>query len=477
MANFFDKLKKVKTNQTVALRDESKQVYKKREGIKSLEYDKNKISRVLVLKQLKMPFNPVTGEEDETFNYSNPFRTNMSITSTLKQLIPLWKEDIEQAREEGRESVLDRINDITGADLTEEDLDNEKVLHKALREIELPQIFTLPAITINCKAVTNSDYARKYVVDFDRDAWEALPSEEKAQKRPLWDLFNGLFLTRARIEVNELEENAEYLAKSDDDKKSARKVIWSKNPIATERPVNWCLAFEFPLDEEEFTIEGGLASFSEEKIRKCLRLVKLNKGLSSALADIKPEGKTHKRDDSYVDFYEFEFSCGEEDPKTDMGQLVMNSKFQTPKDGLDREEGYEEFIARLNKVIDSLTDNGEKSLDEFVKPHLRASVYTGAVEEKLIQALRTLYPFEEMKNVLQKDEDAMRFQAKALSLLYEDQFDGSLIESVSAEEEDAKAKQLRDLAKGDVGTTEQEDFDKQFAEDSMGSSVFENVEV
>lgn len=474
--NFFEQLQKVRANQKVSLRDENKQTYKKKEGMKMLDYDKDKIAKVLVFKQLKFPLNPLTGVEDEAFNYENPFRTNTSIGTTLENLIPLWKDDVKLAKEEGRESIIDKISSFTGIDLDEGILDNPVELHKVLRDLELPQIFTLPAIGINCTAVTNTEYTKRYVVNFDRDQWDAIDDyDEKSKARPSWDYLHSLFLTIANIQVEELKKTPEYEAMSEDDKKTARKNIWAKNPLDTERPMNWTFGLELPLDEEEFTVEGGLDSFTEEKIRKHLRVIKLTGGLTGSLADIKPEGKTHKRDDLHTDFYEFEFSCGKEDPKTDRGLLVKNSKFTAQKGALRDEAGYEEFVKRVNSVIDSLTQNGKISLDDFMKPNLKAAVYSPVVEEKLFQALKSLYPYEEVIKILEKSDDALIYQAKALELLYGDKFDASLIEGATSEEEDAQAKALRNLMGEELGETPEEKLDKEFAEKS--TNIFEEVEV
>lgn len=197
--------------------------------------------RALVMKDLVIPFNPMTGEADDAYNERTPFRPILLVSQAIQLIKTACAENAELAAK--WEVILGGSLDLSDIDTATQ---GEYLLFKHAGFIK-PRIMSYSTITGNFnEAAGLPKFACRYTVDPTQLNEEGSYDYDKA---PIWHkaaiFFNTILNAEAKDKVSTLEQNGankETIA-------NTRRSIYSKAPVGFVRPTNLVPFVFIPLDE------------------------------------------------------------------------------------------------------------------------------------------------------------------------------------------------------------------------------------
>lgn len=247
-----------------ALRDERKASYQKKEYIPMLKRESGMVSRLCLVMDVEMFFNPATGEPDEMYNEMCPFRPALAVSTVVEMVKGYMKADPE---------LKAKYMQMAGV----EEYEIEDV--KCIPAIDYPifkkylkfRQFTLPVVTISDSAITHSQYPQKYLFDVPKDPetdeyegdhvvlkiakWFTAVNFakknhldacwEKAKKGEPFDLAPLSFSTNVLSSPDKLASLGEK------EMKDLYKELRNDSPISGPGPDNSVLVYMFELDKQD----------------------------------------------------------------------------------------------------------------------------------------------------------------------------------------------------------------------------------
>lgn len=433
MSNYENYLKQmmsgeISTKSKLNLRNESKQERKRGAKLPFLKKEKNKTSKLLILTDLSLGFNPFTGEsEKDGYNSESKFRPELSFETVALSLKKFYNEN-EEIKEKFLEQMgVDSWDTSNVGEITKDDL---SVLDSAKK----PRIFSFNMMSVTSKTLNGNERPVAYRVDYSRnDIGDPIIPEGEGYPKNLE--MSSFYNTIAMEKYNEWVEKNQ--SAPDKVKEEKRREFLKENPISSDYPKNFMLMIELPLNSNNEVT--GLEKMTEDDIKSALVITPRTDALNVTLNNIRSRFKSSR--DVYPNFYEVDMIVGNEEDNLQRGK---NTKYNNAEVKLCDMEGWDAFKGKLEKVIDEFENQ-----EEIVRKTAARRVMDEGTIEKVAAALAEDVPLESIEPWL-KDQTVEKY-SPIISQIYGNAADdllmtqeiGGLEESTVSEGE----KELRDAAK------------------------------
>ena len=414
------------------MRSEELQTKQRVARIPSLKKKLKKKSKLLLVLDLAIPFNPETGEVDELFNPSHKFRPAVSATSAAL-MVKLYASKCKKTKE-----VLMKQAGVTSWDTSDTDTftDEDRTIFSKYR---VPRLFSMNVVTVNIPAITK-DFSRDYAIKVDRDP----KTGELVGEPPIALKINKLFNNKIYEQIQHLEDQCASgeINLTDEQKKTRKRDIYSTNPVSDDHPVNWAEIIELPLTAN-FAINAdvNVASLTAEDVKPLV----VNSRYSKKLHDKVTSYMTGELVvfDRYFDFFEMDMNCptdGDEQTKEGKMQIGLNTTFDNPVYKLTDLPECETIKSAVREYLDSDLD-----IEKEILRSIYVSEYSEDLEQQLIKALPTVFDLDDdfcTTEVLKANKDiiSLAFGDEGLTLIEEadagvsDKASGVLDEAASKQE-------------------------------------------
>lgn len=359
----------VQAHSELGTRDESKQVRNFGTRIQKLKTVTNINARLLVMKDVVLPFNPFTCEPDETYNRSTPFRPILLVSQVIEGIKEVVLKD---------DNLKKRWKNEYNIEFTEGPATMDE--YNAFKQAKFiyPRVMTYHTIALNFGGLCGfSEFRQKFVVDpaglNDEGTYDYGPGA------PIWHqaavFFNGMLRPEAEEKKKKLEENNATKTQID----SERRAVFSKSPVGFVGPTNLIPFFYFPYVD-------GVKKFSTttpKDIEASLRFysftdkftVPLSEALGNPMYDsdidffdltIKtPSSKETKSNGQvYTDDDSMELYTAMQIINTDGRLALHGGTTMVGNNAVKNEEAYESFMATAKAYFaqsqeESMTEGGE----------------------------------------------------------------------------------------------------------------------
>lgn len=430
-------------------RNEDAQTKRKVKRIDPLKKAPKKKAKVLTITELAIPFNPVTGREDEEFNRNNKYRPIMSTETAMLTYKALSNEnpDTKSAFLRGTGVSPEQWDTSAITEITDTD-------RKIFKKHRYPVVFTLNVVRIGIPTFTGRPFAKEYRVDVERDGM----SGEIVGEMPLVLKINKLMRDIANEEVNKLEKDVKDGVKvlNKDDLADARKKIYQGIVVGNDAPLNYVLALELPLDAQSGISENTqLKDLTDAEIFSMLRLVKMNSKFKIAL-DNYIDG-SYAPLDKYNNFWELDMICTKDEDPMELGK---NTSFEKPMVALKDVEDFK----FLNASFVNFMDEDQKLEQTFLASSF-VTRFNKDLENNLLDACEGIINLDSefvTTKVLQANKDIipMIFGEEGDEKLIEAEIglvpEGELNEKVAAEE--SKKMNLAAMVNDDIVLEDDEEL-------------------
>lgn len=393
-------LKKLKTgaiqgSSSLKTRDETKQVKSTVTYVPWLKKEAKKNSRLIIPKEVAIPFDPFLGEETDQYNPSNKFRPLLSVTSVILAIKAACKESPE---------LKQKWEDISGVPNWDvSDLENvTEQDNNVFRHYIVLRVFTINATRVNMQTVTGSSFPRSYAVDVKRDPVTEqligeMPDWMKVSKllsdisyeeikyidKVIQDAKDGKITPNSEIKSSVIQNKGNLAVISTEDQKKFRTSVRDAIcRVSYDLPHNFIVAYELPLNNQSAPSED-LQMFTVNDVSKKQVLIRYSlstrSGLFNAVDSILAGSK--QATNIYTDFIEIDMSCPSEGSKLDIGSGTSYGVASVVK--LKDVEGWEKFNKAVIEDLDTNWDNMEK---RFLAS-CGISQMTPSVEQYILNAL------------------------------------------------------------------------------------------
>lgn len=382
--------------------------------IKSLKKELKKKSKLLMILEIALPFNPMTGEADETYNTRTKFRPPVSATSAAL-IIKKYANECAKTKE-----VLMRRAGLAAWDTSDPDKFTDEDWH-VFAKYRVPRLFSINVVSVKIPAITK-EFTQEYAIKVNRDP-------ETGEIRGEWPIalqINKLFRDKIYEEINELQDRIDSgeLRYTEDQQKEAVRSIYGKNPVSDDHPANWAELIEIPLTNK-YAISSD---FEMDDVKTAdIKAARVVSRYSKGLKDLVNQyiAGDYEIFDKYFDFYEIDMTCpadGNPNSKEGKMRIGLDTSFAQPTMRLSETPGNANVTTAVREFLDENMDVEREILRSvFVRE------YNSDIEKQLIKALPTVLDLSDQycsERVLTANKDI-------ISLAYGDE-GMSLIEEVEA---------------------------------------------
>lgn len=363
----------VKAGSELSMRSESKQSKFKMETYQRLERKKNKMSKLLIPTEIALPFNPVTGEEDDTYNAANKFRPVAS-TRTVAKLVKSYANEVDATKQRLMTMAgLDEWDTSNCEELNDEDL-------KVFRPYIVPSIFTINTFSTSVPGMTDWD-SISYILDVERDEFGKIVGPV-----PLPVQANRFFAAIAQEEIDAFKKDVKegkINATADDVKDKEKKIRESVIKVSSDFPTNYVRVVELEINEE-YNLKTDLGRITAANFDSYLYQSKLGKEFREAVKNFNGSWKSKN---VYWDFLELDMKCPERVELNGMPEaavIAKDTKYEKVEDTkfIKNDANFDSFLKAYEEYVDSHQD-AERTVWATTKTHK----YDTGIEEKLIEAL------------------------------------------------------------------------------------------
>lgn len=365
---------------TSEFRDEKKQT-KSSQRIQRLKLEPKKQSKVLVLTELALPFDPRDGSET-TFNNSNKFRPELSVENAVRLYQALAKE-VPATKE-----LLCRRSEVNPDDWVIDDPDEiNEMSVKIFSKFRTPVVYSVNAFKCMMRNVTGKQYPTLYSVNINADpiTGEILSYRDEngdvINHAPLVTdmsrLLNDLAYEEKRTKEEQIK-NKEVNMTEKEFEEFKKQVNNRRFCITSIAPVNYSIGIELPLDDDG-NVDKNL--IEEEWDLKCLLshmvYIKFNGEFLKGLDKIKLN--RYKSLDTCLNFMAMDLLCGTD---KDSLKLYQSSAYDAPRGEFKKEP----LFAKLNDALNELYVP-ETHLEKIAISSTFMHKYTTDLENALIDGL------------------------------------------------------------------------------------------
>ncbi len=376
------------------MRDENAQTIS-RKTIRKLKRDIGKRARLCIFKEIAIPWNPVTGREDDTYNQSSKFRPTTSVTSTIRLV-----KQIAEKYPDGK-AALAKYAGLKPEEWDTSDPDVVTENDKAVVAPHIfPRIFTLQAAKIDIPAMTGA-YGREYKVKVETDP----TTGDYVGEVPLIIKVNQFLRAMAFEEMQEYNKRIEggEINPTEKEKKDAIKNIFSRVVVQEPRPSNHVMGVEIPLgascDFKEETVKE-LKRMNPEAIRKALFVTKYSKKQGSGIQEVVAEYMqgTLQKYDKHPDYFEVDMKCPMEvDDPNNKGAVGLATTYSRPEylvgsdvaAVMDSDNAPKPDSSAFDKALQEYLE-GDEDVERTILNSVKIGTYNEDVERQLLMALPTV---------------------------------------------------------------------------------------
>ena len=427
-------------------RDESAQEKVKMKRIPKLKKEPKKKSKILIVTELAIPFNPATGKEDDKYNRISKCRPVMATETAM-----LLYKGLCAKNEEVKKAFMQRSG------LTEWDLSDLENITKDDRQVfnkfRYPVVYTLNTCKVNIPTVTRSKFGKDYKVDVKRDKNTGMID---GPMPPILQVNKFLGdLVRVEVEALEADIKSGKRVLNDEDKKKEISKLYKAVVVESDRPSNFVLALEIPLAADSTVKEDiNFKELEDSDIFDFLCLVPMNSKFKDAIA--KYQDGSYRLIDKYNNFWEIDMLCtADEDPK-DLGR---NTTFEKPMLAMKDLEDFDTFNDAFTKFMNNDKEN------QLEKKFLASSYIVPLTDQilgNILDAVSNIVPSDDPR----LNEGVIKANSDIIPLIYGEEEGNKLL--VSADiglapegtiDEEASMKANREHTLSQATDEETGDFD------------------
>lgn len=388
------------------LRDENIQKKSGALRISQLKREPKKKSKLLVLTELAVPFNPFTGVEDDKYNRDSKFRPTLSQTTVTLMLKTACAEN-----ETLKKVYMDKAR-MTSWDTS--DLENVTAEdRKIFARYRVARKFTLPVCRVNIPSFTGNTFGKEYLMKVQRDELTG----EVVGEVPLLLQVNKLMRDMCYEEINKLEEDManKIVVLNSKDAENAKKNIKDKVVVSGDYPLNYVMCIEVPLDNQYNIKDEAISDLTPETLAPMLRLVKCTAEVELAL-DKYLLGE-YAAVDSHTDFWEFDMNCPNEEDKKELGK---KTRYEKAMIAINTKPEYNQLVESYRGYIDEVKD-----LEKTFMNSVYVSKFNSSMEDSFLDAVKGIIDIDSefMTNKV------LNANANIITLVFGDSGDNKLAEA------------------------------------------------
>lgn len=381
-----------------------------------------KKSKLLVLTELAFPFNPETGEADDTFNSDTKWRPPFSATTTALAMKSSAAEN-----ETLKKKLMDRAG-IENWDTSDPDTFTKEDW-AVFAPYRVPRVFTVVATHVNIPAMGTGVFGRDYAVSVDRNDQGEIVGEKpnflKISKFFRDKCYEEYSAYQAKVKSGELNH-------TDKQQQDERQRIYSQVPVSDDQPRNFVQIIELPMNKTFGVDDDTLASVkSVDGVKGLERISKIKKGIRIMLDHYK--NGEYVKYDKFFDFYEIDMSCPTDgDDSTNRGKAAIGQEttYEKPATSLSDRDEYGDNLEKVQGLISSVREMVDKNMkiEEEVRASVMIPVLDESVERQIFQTVSTVINLENDEWITKK---VAKENAEIISLIFGDRGD-EFLESLDA---------------------------------------------
>lgn len=279
----------VKMHSDLGTRDENRQSGNFGVRIKKMKIVTGINARMLMMKDLVIPFNPATGSSDDTYNDSRPFRPIMLVSDTIKFIKQLCSKDAD---------LYEKWKKILGGEFNLEMLEDASI-----EEYELfrkcgfvkPRVMSYYTVKTNFNGEQGMpDFSVKYMVDPKDLNDEGTYDYDKAPMHHRAAVFFNAIL---KPEADALEVSLKKSGASKQTIKDQKRAVYAKAPISFVGVTNLVPFLFIPSDADVPTpSEDGFGTLLD-----CMRYFSYTDKFTGPFEDL----SARPQKDRLIDYYDF----------------------------------------------------------------------------------------------------------------------------------------------------------------------------
>lgn len=395
------------------MRSESIQQRQGTSRIPLLKKALKKKSKLLLVTELAVPFNPETGVSDETWNTDNKWRPPYSATFGALYLKSQANENETLKKELMQRAGVSEWDTSDTENFTVQDW-------TVFIKYRVPRIFTVPVVSINIPVMTNGDFAKDYAVSVARDPMTG----EVVGEVPGFLKVNKMFRDKIYEEIKEYDDKVASgeLKKTEQQQSEDKSAIRGQNPVSDDHPSNWVEIIEIPVTNQyKISDDINTVSITAEDVKSLQVLSRKAKNITTTLDSYK--NGEYSRFDKYFDFYEMDMGCpveGDADSKRGKMTIGKDTKYEKPSFPIFEYEDANKIISAVREFLDN-----DDNLENKVRRSMFIAPYTEETENQLYASLETVLdiaqdPFMTKKVLLENTEViTLAFGNKGMELIDE----------------------------------------------------------
>lgn len=451
-----EELKSGSISVTSEFRDEKKQS-RNVQRISRLKNETKKQSRLAILTELALPFDPRDGS-DKVFNNSNKFRPELSCENAIRLYQALAKEVPATKEMLCRRSGLEPDEWVIG-----DPNEINEMSMRIFKKFRTPIVYSVYAFRCSMRNVTGQQFAKNYSVDvkidpttgetigYTNENGEFIHGEPLVAK--LAKLLNDLGYEEKR-DMEEKVRNKQVQMNEEQLNAFKSQVNTKRSSITSIAPVNYMLCLELPLDDLG-NLDKNLANeeWDAKTLLSYMRYVKLNQSVSNGLDKVR--SKRYEKFDTAPNFMVMDLNCGNEKDSLKLYQ-------STTYDVLQSEFKNEDMFPKINNALNEVYVP-ETHLEKIAIASTYMSKYSSDLETIMVEALshpNYLKPDDEFltKRVVERNEEVlgMIFPEEINEIFIRNDMDMNVEGNL---DEEQSLKDGAELAKEAVM---EEDFDEDF---------------
>lgn len=439
------KFKNVHAPTTSEFRNESLQTKIQVPRINRLKKERKKKSKLLVLREIALDFDPVQGLETEQYNRDCKYRPAISATTMMLNL-----KELAEVNEDTKRAILRK----SGMDITEWDTTDIDHLNKTDKEVFLkhlyPSIYTVNVCKVKLKSIANNAFGKDFRVKVERDRMTGQVIGDEPVLLKLNRFLNMIASEEYGVIAEENEKSHKYTA---DELKDVRLKIRDRTVlVSSDRPANYIIAIEIPLDERtEIPSSFSLSGWERKDFLEHMVLIPVSGKLKIAIDNY--QNGTYYKADIHDNFLEIDMYCSNDEDKMELGK---NTTYEKPSETIKDRKDYDAFIESFREFMDN-----DNNLEGIFQASNFISDFKSDTEAALYDAIAAFIP----ENDPRLTANVVHANAEVVNKMYSDEliakFDLDLLEQgrSSKEEADKEEGAIREaIAQMGLGDEEDEDL-------------------
>lgn len=358
--------------------------------------------------------------------------------------------ELAEVNEDTKRAILRK----SGMDITEWDTTDIDHLNKTDKEVFLkhlyPSIYTVNVCKVKLKSIANNAFGKDFRVKVERDRMTGQVIGDEPVLLKLNRFLNMIASEEYGVIAEENEKSHKYTA---DELKDVRLKIRDRTVlVSSDRPANYIIAIEIPLDERtEIPSSFSLSGWERKDFLEHMVLIPVSGKLKIAIDNY--QNGTYYKADIHDNFLEIDMYCSNDEDKMELGK---NTTYEKPSETIKDRKDYDAFIESFREFMDN-----DNNLEGIFQASNFISDFKADTEAALYDAIAAFIP----ENDPRLTANVVHANAEVVNKMYSDEliakFDLDLLEQgrSSKEEADKEEGAIREaIAQMGLGDEEDEDL-------------------